>query len=260
MSGLLLRLAGPMQSWGEHSTFSERDTCAYPTRSGLIGLFASALGRRRGEPIDDLGALEFTVRVDRPGHMMEDFHTVGGGRPPSRTVITAEGKRKSHSTATIVSRRQYLADAVFVVAVTGVTETVGAVASALARPTWAPYLGRRSCPAEPPLLLKWPADNPVQDLQTLPLARKARPGDDGEDVDFVLERRPADGRASQSLLNDVPMDFHPLRRRYLSRSVYVTTVRLPSILCAGIGREYFAAVGEYLEGARTDGLPSPDRT
>lgn len=44
MSGFLLRLAGPMQSWGEHSMFGERDTLPYPSRSGLIGMFAAAQG------------------------------------------------------------------------------------------------------------------------------------------------------------------------------------------------------------------------
>ena len=51
MSGFLLRLAGPMQSWGEHSMFGERDTLPYPSRSGLIGMFAAAQGVRRGDPL-----------------------------------------------------------------------------------------------------------------------------------------------------------------------------------------------------------------
>ena len=41
--GLLLRLAGPLQSWGERSHFNERDTARFPTRSGVIGMLAAAL-------------------------------------------------------------------------------------------------------------------------------------------------------------------------------------------------------------------------
>ena len=38
MSVLLMRLAGPMQSWGTRSRFSNRDTGLEPSRSGVIGL------------------------------------------------------------------------------------------------------------------------------------------------------------------------------------------------------------------------------
>lgn len=249
MSGLLLRLAGPMQSWGVHSTFSERDTSAYPTRSGLIGLFASALGRHRGEPLDDLNALEFTIRVDRPGTVMVDYHTVGGGLPVHQTVPTAEGKRRSPNKATIISRRHYLADAVFTVAVAGRQETVDGVAEALRQPAWAPYLGRRACPADPPLLLRWPVDDPVRELSEVPLARRRRPNQETETVDFVLESPTPDTPANQSTLNDVPVSFYPHARRYLSRSVYVTSTRLPANLCGGLGTDYLDKLHRYLEGA-----------
>lgn len=95
MSGLLLRLAAPMQSWGEHSVFSERDTQNFPTRSGLLGLIAAARGIERGQPLGNLHRLCFTVRVDRPGVRMVDFHTIGGGLPRARGVLTADGKRQS---------------------------------------------------------------------------------------------------------------------------------------------------------------------
>jgi CRISPR system Cascade subunit CasD len=246
--GLLIRLAGPMQSWGEHSTFSERDTCTYPTRSGLIGLIASAAGRRRGEPIDDLAALEFTIRVDRPGAPMMDFHTVGGGLPPARTVPTAEGKPRPAGTATIVSRRYYLADAVFTVAVTGPDELVASTAAVLRNPVWAPYLGRRSCPAETPLLLAGPISDPITELVTsVPLARRAPRNNERVAVDFVYEKPPA-GRpdAARLTLNDVPVDFHPRRRRYLARPAYVIQTQLPATLCTERG-QYLQALAAYLQ-------------
>lgn len=253
MTGLLLRLAGPMQSWGDHSAFTERDTNPFPTRSGLIGLFAAALGRRRGQPVDDLAALGITVRVDRPGTLMQDFHTIGGGLPRAQTVMTAEGKRRPEGQTTIVSRRYYLADAVFTVAVTGPTATVTMVADALANPVWAPFLGRRSCPAEAPLLLRWPATDPVAELHTaLPLARKHPETGDTVGVDFVYEQAPSadvEGASRHSLI-DVPLDFHPQRRRYLSRSVWVVRRELPARLCAGYGSEYLAALERYLKEAR----------
>lgn len=44
MSTLLLRLAGPMQSWGTDSKFDVRRTQREPSKSGVIGLIAAALG------------------------------------------------------------------------------------------------------------------------------------------------------------------------------------------------------------------------
>ena len=41
MSVLLMRLAGPMQTWGTRSRFSNRDTGLEPSRSGVIGLSRS---------------------------------------------------------------------------------------------------------------------------------------------------------------------------------------------------------------------------
>jgi CRISPR system Cascade subunit CasD len=246
---MLLRLAGPMQSWGEHSTFSERDTGAYPTRSGMIGMFAAAMGRRRGEPIGDLSGLRFTIRVDRPGYPMMDFHTVGGGLPSARTVVTAEGKRRSGKTTTIVSRRHYLADAVFTVAVTGPEPVVDQVATALTRPVWSPYLGRRSCPAETPLLLRWPVTDPISELEKVPLAQDRPRGQMATlDVDFVYD---SDDQhtpdATRVTVNDVPVDFHPHRRRYLTRSLSVLTRRLPADLCAGKGVQYLRGLEQYLK-------------
>ncbi|GAB3160138.1 type I-E CRISPR-associated protein Cas5/CasD [Micromonospora sonneratiae] len=263
MNGLLIRLAGPMQSWGDHSTFSERDTRPHPTRSALIGMIAAALGRGRDQPFHyksadeqadvDLPALSFTIRVDRPGTPMQDFHTVGGGLPRARTVMTAEGKRRAPGTETIVSRRQYLADAVFTVAVTGPEATIAVVAEALAQPVWAPYLGRRSCPAEVPLLLRGPGPGVVDDLyRSVPLARSNPYGgaDTTVDVDFVLDTPPPDAvEAARLTYNDVPVAFHPHRRSYLSRSIWVVTEKLPVELCAGFGSRYLTALERYLEGA-----------
>lgn len=47
MSTLLLRLAGPMQSWGTDSKFDVRRTQREPSKSGVIGLVAAVLGISR---------------------------------------------------------------------------------------------------------------------------------------------------------------------------------------------------------------------
>ena len=44
MTVLLLRLAGPLQSWGVKSRFTVRATELAPTKSGIIGMLAAAVG------------------------------------------------------------------------------------------------------------------------------------------------------------------------------------------------------------------------
>ena len=54
MATLLLRLAAPLQSWGADSKFETRKTNREPTKSGVIGLLAAALGLRRDDAAGQL--------------------------------------------------------------------------------------------------------------------------------------------------------------------------------------------------------------
>ncbi|CAM5256018.1 hypothetical protein SCALM49S_03341 [Streptomyces californicus] len=185
--GLLLRLAGPLQSWGTHSKYLWRDTARFPTRSGVVGMLASGLGRERGAALDDLTALSMTVRVDRPGVVLSDYHTVGGGLPADEKVITASGKRRSEETGTLASKRHYLADASFTLALTSDdADLLHVCAAALRDPYWPLFLGRRSCPPEGPVLLG-AVEDPLHHLVRLPLAAK-RPHGGPRPIDFYSDR------------------------------------------------------------------------
>lgn len=144
----MLRLQGPMQSWGTTSRFDERDTQLEPSKSGVLGLLCAALGRDRAEPIADLARLRLGVRVDRPGVVMRDYQTATG------VVIAASGKPDLNRT--VVSPRFYLADAAFLVGLEGSEEAGGdesrlrTVHAALLRPVWPLALGRKSfVPSQP---------------------------------------------------------------------------------------------------------------
>ena len=65
MATLLLRLAAPLQSWGADSKFETRKTNREPTKSGIIGLLAAALGLRRDDAagLARLNGLHFAVRA-----------------------------------------------------------------------------------------------------------------------------------------------------------------------------------------------------
>lgn len=134
---LLMRFAGPMQSWGTRSRFGYRDTEVAPSKSGVIGVVSAALGRKRGDSISDLATLRLGVRIDRPGTLMSDYHT-------ALNAIRADGSANKDA---VLSRRMYLADAKFLVGLEG--EDKGVLADiyvALKNPKWPLALGRRSFP------------------------------------------------------------------------------------------------------------------
>jgi CRISPR system Cascade subunit CasD len=92
--------------------------------------------------VGDLAALKLGVRADRPGVLATDYHT-------ALDVARASGS----STGTVVSRRHYLADAVFLVGLEGDPALLDAVQAALARPVWPLYLGRKAFPPSQSLIL-----------------------------------------------------------------------------------------------------------
>ncbi|MFF0598491.1 type I-E CRISPR-associated protein Cas5/CasD [Streptomyces antibioticus] len=277
--GLLLRLASPLQSWGEHSHFDDRDTLPFPTRSALTGLLASALGRSRHHSLDDL-TLSVTVRADRPGSHLRDFHTVGGGLSRERTVVTAEGKRRDSDTSTLTSTRWYLQDAAFTVALTlpDHTEPPASWTDALLSPRWPPYLGRRSCPPAGPLLLGRSTDA-LHDLVHLPLALPESHATTGPEngegatvsVLFLSDRpltalpaplghsTPDDGTQEHSTILDAPVDFASRHRRHRARPLYRRTLTLPAAQCAGYGTGQLTRLAAYTSPAYTPAAhPAPE--
>jgi CRISPR system Cascade subunit CasD len=146
---LLLRLEGPMQSWGYRSHFDYRDTALEPTRSGVIGLICAAMGIARGEDISRFDAIRMGVRVDQEGRPERDYQT-------ALEVIKADGKGQG----TVQSWRDYLADASFTVGLESSNkEFLEEIAGALQSPKWALFLGRKAFPlALPPVA----PPNPIQ--------------------------------------------------------------------------------------------------
>lgn len=143
MPTLLLRLAGPMQSWGTTSRFDQRDTGKEPSKSGVIGLVAAALGidRENWADLEPLTHLSMGVRHDRSGVPKRDYQT-------AQHIISAD-RSKVHETA--VTTRDYLADAAFLVGLEGEDRALlGRIHAALYDPVWPLALGRKSyVPSEP---------------------------------------------------------------------------------------------------------------
>lgn len=206
MPTLLLKMSGPLQSWGTQSRFRRRDAGHEPSKSGVIGMVAAALGRSRNEPVDDLVSLKFAVRTDASGTLIRDYQT-------------AKNWAKNPKGAVSLSTRMYLSDAVFVVALEGEREQLETIESALKKPVYPLYLGRRACPAGYDLVLgiceesaeealrslEWQMPEhrrlnlPIQVL--LRIQRDALPGERGD------------------LVEDIPVSFSPEHRQYTSREV-----------------------------------------
>lgn len=168
---LFLRLEGALQSWGSNEAkFALRRTTDAPTKSGVLGLLCAAMGIGRAEAADSwlpkLANLRMGVRIDRPGIRWWDFHTVGAGQRMRMAELKAPKKPSMAGAAlaetltpskvktraeTLLSRREYLADASFLVALQGEPELVAKLSAALAKPVWAIYLGRKSCPPSHPV-------------------------------------------------------------------------------------------------------------
>jgi len=148
MPTLLLRLIGPMQSWGTTSRFDQRDTGKEPSKSGVIGILAAALGidRENWTDLEPFTRLAMGVRHDRAGAPKRDYQTAGCAT--GDTIIKADGKPSKDG---VVSQRFYLADAAFLVALEGDDrELLRKAHAALRNPVWSLGLGRRSyIPSEP---------------------------------------------------------------------------------------------------------------
>lgn len=157
MPTLLLRLVGPMQSWGTTSRFDQRDTGKEPSKSGVVGLLAAALGidREHWSDLEPLTHLSMGVRHDRPGTPKHDYQT-------AQNVISADHS-KIHETA--VTTRDYLADAAFLVGMEGDDRALLAKCDAALRdPVWPLALGRKSyVPSEAIWIENGVQDVPLKD-------------------------------------------------------------------------------------------------
>lgn len=209
MSTLLLRLAAPMQSWGASSRFKKLTTEREPTKSGVIGLIAAALGRERVDDLKDLCSLKFGVRIDQPGKLLRDYHTAHHPSDAKRSFI---------------SERYYLCDAVFVVGLeTTDEEFLREIEAALLNPRFPLYLGRRSCPPVGQIILnitplslsealetqEWQA----QDWYMKKLRHKAK-------IDLELVMETSLETLGSYLKRDMPVSFSEKQRKYRFRSLY----------------------------------------
>lgn len=225
MKSVLLRLEGPLQSWGTQGRFGIRDTDREPSKSGVLGLVGAALGMARNDDgmLTRLRGLRMAIRVDREGGILRDYQTAGGGSflgkphgvwvPDSKKGVTA------------LTDRFYLTDASFLVALGGSdAELVGRIAAALKAPVWPLFLGRRACVPSRQVFegeMDVPPDTAVVKIPWSPRAGELAP----EQLRLVLETEPGLGQPRQ----DEPESFTLYKRRHGLRHVRTSQVAVQSL-------------------------------
>lgn len=198
MATLLLRLAAPLQSWGSDSKFETRKTDREPTKSGVVGLLAAALGLRRDdtEGLARLNGLRFAVRADQEGSLLVDFHTA-----------------KSRDTS-YVTYRHYLQDAVFLAGLESGDEALLRSWKRLCGTGLPAVSGAALLPAHPAALSGHPAGEPAG---RPPDGTHAGTKTGNRKLRIVADADPADPAAVPR--QDLPMSFSPVHRQYGFRPV-----------------------------------------
>ena len=191
MATLLLRLAAPLQAWGSSSKFNIRHTEREPTKSGVIGMIAAAMGIQRNDDpkmLEPLCRLKLGIRVDKEGKLIKDFHM----------VHEMTGKKDSH-----ITERYYLSDAVFLAALESESkEYLEDIAYSLEHPVYPLFLGRRSCPVTLPLVIG------ICDDSLIPALKNASPLTDSTDSKRIVYESDSSG----TMVQDVPISFSQLHR------------------------------------------------
>ncbi len=215
MNTLLLRFSAPLQSWGSNSLYDRRETDSMPTKSGVIGILAAALGVKREEStnaLEELAKLQFGVRIDQAGTKTEDFQ------------ITKMGDKINSN----LSYRVYLNDAIFLVGLG--CENVSYLEKleyALKNPQFPLFLGRRACPPTQPFVLGIRESDLEQALrdeewQVPEWRRNAL----FRFADRISLRIVLDGTRGDAIKKDVPISFSSYRREYGYRYVREADAKL----------------------------------
>jgi CRISPR system Cascade subunit CasD len=154
---LVFRLAAPMGAFGDIAVGERRATWDVPSKSGVLGLLAAALGVDRlavaaHQALD--GGTGFAVRQDQAGRPLRDYHTAQA--PKARAGKRWRTRRQeldADDLNTVLSERMYrlepIATAALWIKADGGPD-LGVVEAALKRPRFALYMGRKACP------LGWP--------------------------------------------------------------------------------------------------------
>lgn len=226
MATLLLRLAAPLQSWGSSSKFEVRKTNREPTKSGVVGLLAAALGLRRDNTreLSQLNRLRLAVRVDQEGTLLMDYHTANNPTPDEVRQARRENKKVG---APYVTKRYYLADAIFLIGLESENEELlQRLSRALKHPVYPLFLGRRSCPPTLPLCLGVRPEPLLDAVMSEPTQVPAWKHDQNLYTRIVMDAETTSPDAVPC--RDLAVSFSPIHRQFGYRPVQEIPVKTPN--------------------------------
>ena len=220
MKTILLKFAGPMQSWGTNSNFENRHTDFYPSKSAVVGMISASLGYRRDEDekIRKLNELSFAVRIDQPGNILKDYHT-------ARKNI-----KKLSAKGNYVTNRYYLEDAVFVVAISHKDDILMTeIENSLRNPWFQTFLGRRSLPLTADFFLKSTENGLVDSLSRIEWQAskwyKDKTGEDAVKLEIYSDFHEGDAKQI-TMRKDRVISFSQMNRQFNYRYESVSTVEI----------------------------------
>lgn len=191
---IIAKTCCPITSVGQQFKIHCRSTEREPTKSGVIGMIAAALGIQRNDDpqkLVPLTTLRFGVRADKEGVLLKDFHTV-----------QVPGEKHPE-----VSYRYYLSDAVFLVALESDDKSfLESIASAIQKPVYPLYLGRKSCPPTLPIVLGVKDEDILTALKTEPYLYK--------NAHRKSVRISYEVTSGGAMVQDIPLSFSQLHRKH----------------------------------------------
>ncbi|UFN49152.1 type I-E CRISPR-associated protein Cas5/CasD [Roseomonas sp. OT10] len=195
---LTFALVAPLASFGGIAVGERRGGWDRPARSAVLGLLGACLGVEREDDAAQAAlAADYGLALlcHAPGRLLPDYHTAQ--MPPAlrnRRFATRAEELAAPGLNTVLSRRDYRSGAWHLGALWARGEaprwSLEQLRDAMARPTFVPYLGRKSCPLG------------------LPLAPEIATADDPT---AALERRRAEGPEARLLLPRAGRRETPLR-------------------------------------------------
>jgi CRISPR-associated protein Cas5/CasD subtype I-E len=150
------------------------------------------------------------VRVDSPGFRWWDYHTLGA-RMQMR-IAGGEGKTKPGA---MLTRREYLCDASFLVVLQGAPDMIAELRAAMESPQWALYLGRKCCPPSRPILEHPVGNYPdmLSALRAIPWRPRFRGDNAPQAIECLLDWLPTSEQPEAPddalVWYDVPLTFDP---------------------------------------------------
>ena len=276
---ILLRLKGtPYQSWGTDSKFETRATGIIPSKSGVCGMIAAALGYDYGHDLTKLRKLRFGVRADDYGRIENDYQTVDcsptlpykiddvstaikNGRTSQRIERNIR-KPKWNNGTTKISKRTYISGGVFIVAIESESfDWLSEIANALQHPVYTIFLGRKCCPVNADFMIpafdecsasKYVNECRIEDaFSLLPIQSHLA----NSSVDIYVEPDSKNLHKHLLYINDNPVLFGLTRRKYERRAYYIDHIDMAQSNGNNetIDDDFFSCVLESSHAMETEG-------